>query len=133
MLELGGSFFIAMLKWVPCNWFDLQYLGEVILFEEVCGVVKVDKFSCISSCKRFWDLLNLTNIVFRAFVFFRCNVGWKFTVWMWHKFFVVFVFHPNIIDLEMHFRVNSREWWEALKISRTIWWLCVWDVVWVFL
>ncbi len=80
VLELGGTFFIAMLKWVPCDWFDLQYSRELMLFEEVCGVVKVVKFSCISSCKRFWDLLNLANRVFRAFVFFGCNVGWRFIV-----------------------------------------------------
>jgi hypothetical protein len=59
-----------MLKWVPCDWFDLQYLGETMLFEEVCGVGKAIKFSCISSCKGFWDLLNLANRIFRTFVCF---------------------------------------------------------------
>jgi len=104
VLKLGGTFFIIMLKWVPCDWLNLQYLGQTMLFEEVCGFGKAVKFSCISSCKRFWDLLNLTSIIFRTFGFFRCNVGWRFIVWMWHKFVVVFMFHLDIIDLGMHLK-----------------------------
>lgn len=75
-----------------------------MLFEEVCGVGKAVKFSYISSCKRFWDLLNLTSKIFRTFIFLWCNVGWRFTIWTWHKFFVVFMFHPNIVDLGMHLK-----------------------------
>jgi hypothetical protein len=42
MLELGGTFFIAMLKLVP-----FAILGkEAMLFEEVLGIGKAIKFSC---------------------------------------------------------------------------------------
>jgi hypothetical protein len=46
-------FQFAMLKWVPCNWFYLQYLGEAMLFEEVCGVGNVVTFLCIFHAKGF--------------------------------------------------------------------------------
>jgi len=70
VLKLRGTFFIIMLKWVPCDRFGLQYSREAMLFEEVCGVGKVVKFSCISWCKRFWDLLNLASRIFKTFFFF---------------------------------------------------------------
>ncbi len=54
-------------------------------------------------------------------------MGWRFIVWMWHKLFVVFVFHPNIIHLGMHFKGQL---WGMMKGSKdfksSLMVLCLW-------
>ncbi len=44
--KLGGTFFIAQLKWAPFDCFSLQHLMEVMLFEKAPNVGKEAKFSC---------------------------------------------------------------------------------------